>query len=415
MTYTSIFEKLLLIVNIVSTSYVYIAFGLVVISLIVLFGLKKMSKRLCFLLTSLATSLVLGYTVYIYYDVISKLIGSIVDNIFLNIYFPSVYAYLFVLVLINVSTIGNLLNPRSEKIYKNVNGICLIITDFVLSLVLEKVAKDGVDVFAKESIFANTELITLLEFSMNIFIVWLISLVTIYIINNITERIIIARENKKLVGKEAITINAEMAIDGSLLQEEYDKSNVESKPLIENPIQAFIPDKQNRFIPNFTVSTNDIITDVNDDVKNKFIPVIDNHVVDNNEIRGQYATSYVNNYTYDNNSFDLSSFIPKKQDVKPISILNEQTNVNTNQIFEQILKNDLPYAKEEKVVSSIEEKKNTYTLNDYRIFNKMLKDIREHNQSSSITIDKNLEYRLITKYSTETYNMFKTMLKIYSN
>ena len=44
----------------------------------------------------------------------------------------------------------------------------------------------------------------------------------------------------------------------------------------------------------------------------------------------------------------------------------------------------------------------------------MLKDIREHNESNSISIDKNLEYRLITKYSTETYDMFKKMLKIYS-
>ena len=47
---------------------------------------------------------------------------------------------------------------------------------------------------------------------------------------------------------------------------------------------------------------------------------------------------------------------------------------------------------------NLENEKNTYTLNDYRIFNKMLKDIKEHNQNNSITIDKNLEYRLITKY-----------------
>lgn len=45
----------------------------------------------------------------------------------------------------------------------------------------------------------------------------------------------------------------------------------------------------------------------------------------------------------------------------------------------------------------------------------MLKDIREHNHNNSITIDKNLEYRLITKYSTETYDLFKRMLKNYSN
>ena len=45
----------------------------------------------------------------------------------------------------------------------------------------------------------------------------------------------------------------------------------------------------------------------------------------------------------------------------------------------------------------------------------MLKEIKEHNQSNTITIDKDLEYRLITKYSTETFNMFKKMLQIYSN
>ena len=67
------------------------------------------------------------------------------------------------------------------------------------------------------------------------------------------------------------------------------------------------------------------------------------------------------------------------------------------------------------IENNINSLKDTYTLNDYRIFNKMLKDIREHNENNSIIIDKNLEYRLITKYSSETYDMFKTMLKIYSN
>ena len=43
--------------------------------------------------------------------------------------------------------------------------------------------------------------------------------------------------------------------------------------------------------------------------------------------------------------------------------------------------------------SMLQNERDTYTLNDYRIFNKMLKDIREHNASSRISIDKNLEYR----------------------
>ena len=59
--------------------------------------------------------------------------------------------------------------------------------------------------------------------------------------------------------------------------------------------------------------------------------------------------------------------------------------------------------------------KNSYTLNDYRIFNKILKDIRENNNSNVISIDRSLELKLLMKYSAEEYSLFKGMLKNYSN
>ena len=406
MTYTSIFEKILLIFKTISTSWIYIAFIAVAIILIALLALKKISKKTSFLTTILATILVLSYTIYNYYEPISKMMNTLIDNMFINIYFPSAYAYLFILILINVIAVASLLNPRGEKIYKNVNGLCLIITDFILALILEIIAKDNIDIFAKKSLFANTTLVTLLEFSVNIFIVWLISLVAIYIINIITERIIITRENKKLVQDPAITIDQELSVNMATIKDDYQATTNATEPAIVNPVQAIMPTTtENKFIPNFTITTPVVEPVMDVQPQNTFIPVINN----------EPTTNYSYNYT-NNSSFDLSAFIPKKQEVKPITIMNNPTNNNTNQIFEQILNNELPLIKEEETpVSVVEETKNTYTLNDYRIFNKMLKDIREHNQSNSITIDKNLEYRLITKYSTETYNMFKTMLKIYSN
>lgn len=400
MTYTNILEKLLSIFNIISTSWVYIAFSIIAIILLILLGLKKISKKTCFILISIATKLVLGYITYIHYEIISNMINNIVDNIFLNIYFPSAYAYLFILLITNIVTIGNLLKPRGEKIYKTINGTCFIITNFILALILDIIAKNNIDIFKKESLFANTNLVTLLEFGVNIFIIWLVSLVAVYLINNITERIIIAKENRKLVSNPAITINTELTINEPKLEDEYKDVTTLVEEGILNPVQAIMPNNyQNKFIPNFTIETKEI----KEEVKEEFIPVTNMNIEEP-----------AIDYNYDNNSFDLSAFIPKKQEVKPISISNEQ--VDTSKIFEQILNNELPYIKEEvKQTPSIEDTKNTYTLNDYRIFNKMLKDIKEHNGSNSVTIDKMLEYRLITKYSTETYNMFKTMLKIYSN
>ena len=124
----------------------------------------------------------------------------------------------------------------------------------------------------------------------------------------------------------------------------------------------------------------------------KFIPPI--------EQKTKSETTY-------SNSFDLSSFIPKQNELALLT-----TNITMSN-------NNIPLIKEESkstvLKTTVLEERDTYTLNDYRIFNKMLKDIKEHNDGSVISIDKNLEYRLITKYSTEKYNMFKKMLKIYSN
>ena len=400
MIYTNIFEKILSILNIINSSWIYILFSLIITILIALLVLKKISKRNTFILITIVTKLLLGYVIYIHYEPISNLINNIVDNIFLNIYFPSAYVYLFILSITNIITIGNLLKPRGEKTYKTINGIALIITNFILALILDTISKNNIDIFKQESLFANTTLVTLLEFSINIFIIWLISLLAVYIINNITERIIITSENRKLVRDPANLINTKLTIEN--VEEEYKDDTTAREEIILNPVQAIIPDSyQNKFIPNFTI-------DINEDKEES---------VDTIDIHNTHVIEPITQVNYDNN-FDLSSFIPKKQEVKPINI--ETTNLepikDINKTFEQILNNELPYIKEEtKKVEPVKDVKDTYTLNDYRIFNKMLKDIKEHNGSNSVTIDKILESRLITKYSNETYDMFKTMLKIYSN
>ena len=401
MTYTTIFEKLLCLFNMISTSWVYIAFSSISILLVALLVFKKISKKVCVTLMLFLTKLVLGYTIYIYYEDVNNLINLIVDNIFLNIYFPSFYVYLFILILINIVGIYSLLKPKLEKSYKIINTTCLIISNFILALILEVISVNNIEIFKKESIFTNTNLVTLLELSINIFIIWLISLASMFLINIITERIILRKESKTLEYASANLMPKEIIVSNNSIEEEYNTSY--SNPL--KPVSNII-ETSYKFLPDFKID----IKAIEEEAPNTSIN----------------STIINNNY---NNTFDLSAFIPKKQEVKPINIQEENNN-----IFEQILSNQLPLVKEEtknikesvvateamnEIPAPIENKinslKDTYTLNDYRIFNKMLKDIREHNASNSIIIDKNLEYRLITKYSSETYDMFKTMLKIYSN
>ena len=401
MKYTNVFEKLLCIFDLVSGSWIDIAFIVIAAISLVLLAIKKISKKRCFLLVFLSCLCLFLYTIYQYFEPLSIMMNSLIDNLFTTIYFPSTYAYLFTLIVTDIVTIANLLNPKVEKTYKTIHGICFIIINFILTLVLEMIAKYNIDIFSKKSLFSNTDFITLLEFSMNIFIVWLASLFIVYLINTITEHIIIAKERKVLKTNPVKILVPEITISNDELKEEYNKvSDTIEVPTTEPKFIPFIPDTTtNHFIP--TIATDAEVKPLPNayhfekETKTQPIPEVKTPTY-------QYTAP-----TSMENTFDLSAFIPKKQEVSPIQSMTNQTD----QIFDQILKNEtfVDYGE------SIKSEKDSYTLNDYRIFNKMLKDIREHNESNSISIDKNLEYRLITKYSTETYHMFQKMLKIYSN
>jgi len=398
MKYTNILEKLLCLFNIVKTSYIDIIFLLVVVISLILLFRKKISGRVCYIINVISSLVLFGVVIYNNIDKLSSTINSIVDFTFTNIYFPSIYVYLLVLIVTNVFCVLSLLRKRMEKKYKIVNGSVMLVINFILAIILDIVASDSVDLFKKESMFANTNLVMMMELSVNIFLVWCVINLIMYVADCIADRILVAK-NAKVLNKGAVNMNVlTETINTESLEEEY--------TTVATPMEEV----KNKFIPVNTISVDDYV----DVSENKFIPnvnMINNNVVDN--------------------GFDLSSLIPKKNELKTIVDMNSidyvsnsnvvlEDNVNyldntsnltnTNEIFNSIINNDLPF-----IIKEEKNEKDTYTLNDYRIFNKILKDIREHNDGSRISIDKNLEYRLITKYSVETYDMFKRMLKNYSN
>ena len=407
MKYTSIFEKLFSLISIINTSWINLIFLGIIILATFLFLKKKISKKTCFILSTISTIILISYIIFNNGKVLGNVFDSIMDDLFTNIYFPSTYAYLFVYFFMNISILGSLINIKHKSTYKTIHGVFFIIINFLFALVLEFIANNKIDIFKKTSLFSNKNLIILLELSIMVFVFWLLSLGLVYLSTVISDRILLKQEKKKLQ-KEDQTENQNTLEATISIPEEVGEKNTSTVPamntsLIENnenlntdttPSYHFIPTMPNH-------SMNQQTTESIKDTIPPFMTSYKTH---------EFETPVKNRNEEQENSFDLSSFIPKKQErqiVTPVS--------NRNTVLDQILNNNLPYIQEDPEQMKLENEKNTYTLNDYRIFNKMLKDIKEHNQNNSITIDKNLEYRLITKYSTETYDLFKRMLKNYSN
>lgn len=380
MKYTSIFEKLGCLGNLITSSIIYPVFLIILLLLAILLVTKFIKRKKVIVLMMISYLVLFIITILTNYKALSKVFDSISTNLFTNIYFPSTYTYLFISLVIDIVTIVSILDVKTEKIYKFVNGLCFFVSKFLLALIMETVAKNNIDIFSKKSLFANINLVILLESSINIFIIWLLALTVIYITSKVTERIIIKNTDKELEDKSTNISNELVAIDETNWQEDYLNDERNKQPDFKDKVSVI--ENHNTINNSFSLddltipNTNEIINNITKPATNQNIDIKDN-VVDSDLLLDKL----------------LNNGLPLIRDDVTNEIVKESKPINLER----------------------ETDKNSYTLNDYRIFNKILKDIRENNKSNVISIDRSLELKLLMKYSAEEYSLFKGMLKNYSN
>ena len=343
MKYTSIGEKITCIANIIAKSNIYPIFIIILALITILLITKKLKNKTGIILIAVTYISLFTTVIANNYKQLSKVFDNLSTNIFTNIYFPSTYTYLFILIIIDIITIKSLLNFKENKVYKRINIIYFLIMQFIFALTLETISKNKIDIFVKKSLFSNTNLIILLEISIIIFILWQLSIFIVYTTNKITEIL----TNKTPTNDIIPNIDKELVVE-----------NIENKVIKEE--------------------------------KRENISIINNEPKENN---------------IDDN-FNLNDLIFKTPPKE-----NTEITKSSDELLDILLNNKLPILHEEE----IEEPKKNYTLNDYKTFNKILKDIRETNNSNIISIDKELETKLLEKYTEEEYHLFKVMLKNYSN
>ena len=408
MKYTTIFEKISCLGNLITTSVIYPVFLLILLLLIIMLSTtKKKSKKIQSLIV---ISYVVLFAIIILnnYDNLEKLMTSISNNFFTNIYFPSVYTYLFILVTIDLITILGKINTKLKKSYQVVNGVAFGIINFILVLILDTVAKNSVDVFSKKSLFTNSNLLVLLESSVNVYILWLITLLIIYLSDKITERLI-AKEKitTKVPEQNSVAAIATADIEDESLADDTEKLSAISvaEPTPELEFNELLSETQ------ATENNNQLSDNLNLATLEEFSNPVD---IPAPEMYFQPP--------------EMHTPIIKTTEPQTISTpepVSYTQDINDDPLLNRLLNNELPIIKEEKKPESIvkvEEKapkvlseKDTYTLNDYKTFNKILKDIRTFNNSNIIKIDRSLDMILKAKYTKEEYSLFQCMLKTYSN
>ena len=407
------------------------------------------------MIITLSLLLILGIDIVINYKELAEVFDNFMTIFFSNIYFPSVYVYVGTLLIVAIAFITSMFNKMLNKIYKIINGITFVMNNILLVIILNIIAKNKIDVFTPNELYTNINLVAVLEISIGLFILWVLSLIVVYTTSVICDRI----GNKR---REFVTCDINSDVAGIDITKDTSSYNnvltpVEAVSEVKEPSIVTYEIKSNNVEPEVIEEVSNVDTNVGtddvkennsnvvtfDDILNGRIPVnyyenvlsVDEHDIVNpqevfenkykeykeksniesfqdivNDANEDKVVIIKNNKAKDNlriNTVTLDS-LEDKNDIVDTMVTSESSgNENISEVT-----NELDNTGKIDVVTSNEEiRKDSYSLDDYKKFIAMLGELKDFTNSNNVSIDDAVTISLINNYSIDDCLKFKEILE----
>lgn len=455
MSYLSIVEKFKILFDmILDFKFIFIFLGVLVIATF-LYLIKKIDNRKYIMIITLSLLLILGIDIVINYKELAEVFDNFMTIFFSNIYFPSVYVYVGTLLIVAIAFITSMFNKMLNKIYKIINGITFVMNNILLAIILNIIAKNKIDVFTPNELYTNINLVAVLEISIGLFVLWVLSLIVVYTTSVICDRI----GNKR---REFVTCDINSDVEGIDITKDTSSYNnvltpVEAVSEVKKPSIVTYEIESNNVEPEVIEEVSNVDTNVAyddakennsnvvtfDDILNGRIPVnyyenvlsVDAHDIVNpqevfenkykeykeksniesfqdivNDANEDKVVIIKNNKAKDNlriNTVTLDSLEDKNDTVDTMVTSESSGNENISEVT-----NELDNTGKIDVVTSNEEiRKDSYSLDDYKKFIAMLGELKDFTNSNNVSIDDAVTISLINNYSIDDCLKFKEILE----
>ena len=455
MSYLSIAEKFKILFDmILDFKFIFIFLGVLVIATF-LYLIKKIDNRKYIMIITLSLLLILGIDIVINYKELAEVFDNFMTIFFSNIYFPSVYVYVGTLLIVAIAFITSMFNKMLNKVYKIINGITFVMNNILLVIILNIIAKNKIDVFTPNELYTNINLVAVLEISIGLFVLWVLSLIVVYTTSVICDRI----GNKR---REFVTCDINSDVEGIDITKDTSSYNnvltpVEAVSEVKKPSIVTYEIESNNVEPEVIEEVSNVDTNVAyddakennsnvvtfDDILNGRIPVnyyenvlsVDAHDIVNpqevfenkykeykeksniesfqdivNDANEDKVVIIKNNKAKDNlriNTVTLDSLEDKNDTVDTMVTSESSGNENISEVT-----NELDNTGKIDVVTSNEEiRKDSYSLDDYKKFIAMLGELKDFTNSNNVSIDDAVTISLINNYSIDDCLKFKEILE----
>lgn len=425
MKYLSLLEKLKVLLDMLLSFKFILIFVIIMLILTILYLFKKISNKKYIIFMSLSIIVTFIISIIKNYKILSNTFDNFATIFFSGIYFPSIYVYIGILLIISLAFITSVLSSKKRKIYKIINSVIFILNNIFFIIVLNVIAKNNINIFEISSLYTNNSLVAILELNIILFILWIAVLTITYITNTICDKISSKQEVKEVVPvlepTKKLVINKEEEI---VPEENISQNIIKENTIIStvNESKVTFNDILNRLVPvtyydneinsiNYNISNPQEIYENNYnnlklelEKENTKVPVDIQNIKKIPEVNIIKGNNIIENKV---NAIEVQTIEEKIQKIK-------EENMKKNLISNTISLNDLIKQDKEidmmgQVITTINNPK--YTLNDYKKIVEMLKEIKNNSNKNNISIDDAVTMSLINNYSIDDCVKFKEILE----
>ncbi len=355
-------------------------FIILLLSPVILFAFnKKITQKgiIAIYLIVLAIVLFIGNTT------LFELFDNMMDGLFMTLYFPNFITLFVVEVLSAVITLTTFIKKDIAKVNRIINIVAFLIIQTMFCLVLTVIQVNNIDIYKENALYSNNDVLTLMQLLMGTFALQIITLVVIYVIDKVTNKLEAKgnsnsienqieelKKTKRTLPKNHIT-HIEKIPEVKVIVKEPEvklRPMAPAKPLDKTLIKGekIMPISLNDEIQKEEAKKNkpDLLKPMPEPPKKSDLAFNDEMVF--NDFKPEYPEAIAANNIDTNNSLktpELFDSLPQEIILKPASDHNSFSKkiINDQDSAEELITN-LEIVNFDKMVKALKNLKNVYTL-----------------------------------------------------
>lgn len=177
------FKTLLNIISNSPSSVLFIIIGIIFAASMII-NIKNKNKN-SKIISILGWLFVISFIIIRYISYLNKLFDNLINNIFMQIFFPNLATYIIIILITNIIFLYTVLSKNIKNSSKIFNIIFYTIITILMFYTLEQIIVNDVNIYQFDTVYSNSNLTTLVQCTTLLFTLWVIIIINKLIINKL--------------------------------------------------------------------------------------------------------------------------------------------------------------------------------------------------------------------------------------